>query len=119
MVTLEDRVYLPSPSPGFADIGVSAFVDFGRMWPGEAPFGVDSGWVGTVGAGLRLGLPPGTENVIRLDLAMPVDKRAQLKDLIFRVNLSELLGILPGLRDPQLLRSLRSGVRPPFITTPW
>jgi hypothetical protein len=119
VVTLEDRIYLPSPSPGFADIGVSAFVDIGRMWPGEAPFGVDSGWVGTVGAGLRLGLPPGTENVIRLDLAMPVEKKAQLKDLIFRVNLSELLGILPGLRDHQLLRSLRSGVRPTFITTPW
>jgi hypothetical protein len=117
--TLEDRVYLRSPSPGLADVGVSAFLDVGRMWAGGAPFGMDSGWLGTVGLGLRLGLPPGTKDVIRIDLAMPMGRKAQLKDLILRVNLRELIGLLPGFTDPQLLRSLRSGVRPTFVTTPW
>ena len=54
-----------------------------------------------------------------VDLALPLGKKAQLKDMILRVNLRELLGILPGLRDRQLLRSLRSGVRPAFIAAPW
>ena len=72
-----------------------------------------------MGAGLRIGLPPATANVVRIDLALPLGGSAQLKDLILRVNLRELLGILPGSTDRQLLRSLRSGVRPAFVTTPW
>ena len=119
VMTLEDRVYLPSPSPALFDMGLAFFLDVGHMWAGEAPFGVSSGWIGTIGGGLRLGLPPNTTNVIRIDLALPLGKKAQLKDMILRVNLRELLGILPGLRDRQLLRSLRSGVRPAFIAAPW
>jgi len=119
VLTLEDRVFLPSPSPGLADLGVAAFLDLGYMQKGKVPFGIDSGWLGTVGVGLRLGLPPGTESVVRVDLAMPVGRKAQIKDMILRVSLKEVLGILPGLRDSQILRSLRSGVRPTFVTTPW
>jgi len=119
LMTLEDRVYLPSPSPGLADVGLAFFMDFGHMGAGEVPFGADSGWAGTFGAGLRLGLPPGTTNVFRIDLAMPLGRKTQLKDLILRISLRELLGILPGLRDRQLLRSLRSGVRPTFVGAPW
>lgn len=118
LMTLEDRVYLPSPSPGLFDMGLALFLDVGHMRAGEAPFGMDSGWMGTIGGGLRLGLPPGTTNVLRIDLAIPFGKKAQLKDLILRVNLRELLGILPGLRDRQLLQSLRSGVRPAFVALP-
>jgi hypothetical protein len=117
--TVEDRLYLPSPAPSLFDLGVAFFVDAGHMKALDVPFGVDSGWVGAVGAGLRLGLPPATKNVVRIDLAFPLGSRAQLKDLILRVNLRELLGILPGSTDRQLLRSLRSGVRPTFVTIPW
>ena len=119
IITLEDRVFLPSPSPGLFDMGLSFFLDVGHMRAGEAPFGVHSDWVGTIGAGLRFSLPPGTTNVLRLDLALPMGKKAQLKDLILRVNLRELLGLLPGVRDRQLLRSLRNGVRPSLVTSPW
>ena len=117
--TLEDRIYLPSPSPGLFDLGLAFFVDVGRMWAGEAPFGVYSDWIGTFGGGLRISLPPGTTNVLRIDLGLPLGKKTQLKDLILRVNLRELLGILPGMRDRQILRSLRNGVRPTFVTSPW
>lgn len=119
LLTLEDRVFLPSPSPGLADLGLAAFLDVGRMWAGEAPFGVDSGWRGAAGVGLRIGLPPGTKNVFRIDVATPLGMKVQLKDLVLRVSLQELLGILPGLMDRQLLRSLRSGVRPTFVSVPW
>jgi hemolysin activation/secretion protein len=119
LLTLEDRLYLPSPAPGLFDLGLAFFLDVGKMEAGDVPFGVDSGWIGTVGAGLRFGLPPATKNVIRIDLALPFGSGAQLKDLILRVNLREILGILPGSTDRQLLRSLRSGVRPTFVTVPW
>jgi outer membrane protein assembly factor BamA len=117
--TLEDRVYLPSPSPGLFDLGLAFFVDAGNMQAGEVPFGADSGWMASAGLGLRLGLPPGTTNVFRIDLAVPLSTRVQPKDIIVRFNLRELLGVLPGLRDRQLLRSLRSGVRPTFVKAPW
>jgi len=119
LITLEDRIYLPSPSPGLFDMGLAFFLDAGHMQAGEAPFGMDSGWVATIGAGLRFGLPPGTANVLRIDVALPLGRKAQLKDMILRVNLREVLGLLPGLRDRQLLRSLRSGVRPAFVALPW
>jgi hemolysin activation/secretion protein len=119
LLTLEDRIYLPSPSPGLFDAGLALFVDAGQMGAGDVPFGDDTGWVASVGAGLRISLPPGTTNVFRIDVAMPLGKKTQIKDLILRINLRELLGLLPGLRDRQLLRSLRSGVRPTFVTAPW
>jgi len=119
LMTLEDRVFLPSPSPGLVDLGLAFFLDVGHMGAGEVPFGVDSGWRGNLGVGFRLGLPPGTTNVFRIDLAVPLGSKTQLEDVILRVNLRELLGILPGLRDRQLMRSLRSGVRPTFVSPPW
>jgi hypothetical protein len=119
ILTVEDRVYLPWPAPELFDFGLSLFVDGGYMQPGDVPFGVNSGWKASLGAGIRFGLPPGTRTMTRVDLALPVKKRLQLKDLVLRVSLKELLGILPGVADRQVLRSLRNGVRPTIITLPW
>ena len=94
-------------------------MDAGTAWAGEVPFGIDSQWTGSLGAGLRIALPPETTNALRIDLALPLRKGSKWKDLILRVSLSELLGLLPGMRDRQLLRSLRNGVRPTLLTTPW
>ena len=119
VMSFEDRVYLPWPAPDLFDFGLSLFMDMGHMQPGDVPFGVDSGWRTAIGAGIRFGLPPGTGNIARIDLAMPVGPKAQLKDLVLRIELQEVLGLLPGLRDDQLVRSLRTGVRPTVITLPW
>jgi hypothetical protein len=119
VMSVEDRIYLPWPAPELFDFGLSMFMDLGHIQPGDVPFGVDSGWRGALGAGIRFGLPPGTRNMTRIDLAAPVGPRAQLKDIILRVSLQEVLGLLPGLRDDQLVRSLRSGVRPSLIAPPW
>ena len=119
VMTVEDRVYLPWPAPELFDLGLSMFMDLGHIQPGDVPFGVDSGWRAALGAGIRFGLPPGTGNIARIDLATPVGPGAQLKDIILRISLQEVLGLLPGLRDDQLVRSLRNGVRPTLITLPW
>jgi len=52
-------------------------------------------------------------------VAAPVGPRAQMKDIVLRITLQEVLGLLPGFRDEQLGRSLRAGVRPTVITVPW
>jgi hypothetical protein len=119
VMSLEDRIYLPWPAPELIDFGLSFFVDMGHIQPGDVPFGVDSGWRTAIGAGIRFGLPPGTGNMARIDLAAPVGPRAQLKDVVLRISLQEVLGLLSGFRDDQLGRSLRTGVRPTVITLPW
>jgi hypothetical protein len=119
VLTWEDRLYLPWPAPELFDFGLSIFADIGHMDPGDVPFGVSSGWKSAIGAGIRFGLPPGTGNMARIDLAMPLESKVQLKDLVLRVSLQEVLGLLPGVRDSQLIRSLRNGVRPTIIALPW
>lgn len=69
---VEDRIAFPWPRVGTADLGMSLFADFGRVWQGDVPYGADSGWQGGVGAGLRIGLPSRTRNIWRLDVAFPV-----------------------------------------------
>jgi hypothetical protein len=117
--TLEDRVYLPWPAPEVFDLGLTFFGDLGIMDAGGAPFGRNSGWRGAIGAGIRFGLPPGTARLARIDLALPIGGKTRLEDLILRISLEELLGLLPGVRDRQLLRSLRAGVRPDLMSVPF
>ncbi len=119
LVTVEDRLYLPWPAPELFDFGLSTFLDLGLMKGGDVPFGFDSGWRASLGGGIRFGLPPGTANIARIDLALPLGGEVQPKDLVLRVTLQEALGILPGILDEQLLRSLRSGVRPYLLSVPW
>lgn len=102
--TIEDRILFPWPKPGSADLGVTLFADMGRVWPGDVPYGVDSGWQGAIGAGLRIGLPAGTRNVWRTDIAFPVGTAGGSP--IFRVTFElNLLG--EGFFTPDLERSRR------------
>ena len=107
MGSLEDRVYLWSPGGGLVDLGLTAFVDVGSVWRGDAPFGSNSGFGASAGGGLRLGLPGGTRGVIRIDLAFPINGPDAFSAPIFRVTASELLGLGRGFEDFQLLRSRR------------
>jgi hypothetical protein len=106
----EDRIYLGWPYPETVDMGATLFADIGRTWGGGVPFGVDSGWRGTVGAGLRIGFPAGSRQVIRLDAGVPFGGGRGFGDLVFRVSFGDLLGFTTGLEDLQLARSRRMTV---------
>jgi hypothetical protein len=110
ILTLEDRINFAWPAPDLLDLGVTVFADAGRGWAGEVPFGVDSGWRGTVGAGLRLGFPAGTQGVMRLDFAFPVGPGTDPRDMILRASLGELLGLLAGFESRQIGRSRRNNI---------
>lgn len=109
----EGRWVLPGPFPELVDLGLTVFGDAGRVWPGDAPFGRDSGWRSAVGAGLRFGFPAGSSSVVRVDVVVPVDGATAARPLL-RISAREWIGLLDDGRNPQLRRSRRSGLGTDF-----
>jgi hypothetical protein len=105
---LEDRVALPWPHDT-ADLGLTFFGDLGRVWAGDAPYGVDSPWQSAVGFGLRFGIPRTTRNIYRADIAFPVGNTTGSP--IFRITL-ELNKLRSGFFTPDVERSRRFTVGP-------
>jgi hypothetical protein len=103
--TAEDRWYAGWPFPDVADLGTSLFVDVGRIWPGRAPYGVDSGWRASVGAGIRANFPAGGTNTFRIDAAFPVGEGGGLGRMQLLIGVGEYLGVTTRFSDPQFNRS--------------
>jgi len=116
VLTLEDRIYFGWPFPETFDLGGTLFADAGRTWAGDVPFGVDSGWKGTVGAGLRFGFPSGSRGIVRLDLAHPIGSGAGARGLTLRISGTDLVGLINGIADPQVDRSRLSRTGPDRFT---
>ena len=115
LFTLEDRIFLGWPAPGLMDMGLTLFADAGLVWAGDVPYGMNSGWKGTVGVRLRFGFPAGSRVVTRMDLAFPIGGNGG--GAVFRVTAFELTGILRGFAGPQLRRSRRVNVGPDQFVT--
>jgi hypothetical protein len=118
VVNVEDRIYLGWPLPELFDLGLTIFGDVGRGWAGDVPYAIDSGWIGTAGAGLRIGFPSGTRGVLRVDAAFPWGPDTDLEDVMLRVGLRESMGLLGGFENRQLARSRRVNVGPDEFTDP-
>jgi hypothetical protein len=54
-----------------ADVGGAVFGDAGRVWKGDAPYGVDSPMRYAVGVSVLAAIPPRSKRTWRLDLAVP------------------------------------------------
>ena len=100
---LEDRIALSGPLRDLFDLGLTLFVDAGAGWHGTVPFGADSGLQGTAGAGLRLGFPAGTRQIVRLDVAVPM-RESPFKSMQFRIGY-DAVSLLTGFGDRQVRRS--------------
>lgn len=116
LLTVEDRIFFRWPWPDLFDLGLTLFADAGRVWSGDVPYGVDSGWQGALGFGLRYSAPAGSRMGGRIDLAFPLGATTDHSP-VFRVTLFELLGIGPGFSDVQLERTRRSRTGPDFLVT--
>jgi hypothetical protein len=68
---LEERWMLGRPR-ALGDAGVALFADAGRLWAGDAPFGVDTRMKTGLGFGLLAAVPPRSRRVYRVDVAFPV-----------------------------------------------
>ena len=115
LLTVEDRILVRWPWPDLLDLGFTVFADAGRVWSGGVPYGVDSGWQGALGFGLRFATPAGSRIGRRIDLAFPFGGTGS-RGPVFRVGV-ELLGIGPGFADQQLERARRSRIGPDFFVT--
>ncbi len=118
LVNLERRIPFPGLSSTFADLGLAGFVDAGKMWAGTVPYGADSKWEAGVGVGVRIGLPAGGQNVLRMDLGYPLTGQREEKGVTFRLY-TELFGLLDRRAWPtQTNRSHWYGVDPDLTTRP-
>jgi hypothetical protein len=57
----------------YATVGFAGFVDAGRIWAGDSPFGVDTPVRYSVGVGLLVAVPPRSRRLARLDIAYPLN----------------------------------------------
>ena len=78
---------------GVADVGSVAFVDVGRGWAGDAPFGADTGLRVALGAGLRVAVPRGSRRTYRLDCAVPVTRGHGVE---FQLAVNQQFGVFHG-----------------------
>ncbi len=112
----EDRIFFGWPFPQVFDLGGTAFADVGHIWPGDAPFGIDSGWRGSIGAGLRAAFPAGSRTTYRADIAVPLGEGIRRARLI--LSIGEILGVSTRFENPQVLRSRQAGVSGDLFTFP-
>ncbi|HEX6965698.1 MAG TPA: BamA/TamA family outer membrane protein [Gemmatimonadaceae bacterium] len=68
---LEDRWVLGHLTQ-WAGIGAAAFVDAGKVWAGDVPFGETTAIKTSVGIGLLAAVPPTSQRLLRVDFAVPV-----------------------------------------------
>jgi hypothetical protein len=114
LFSLEDRLTFNGPLRNIMDLGATAFVDLGRTWPGDAPFGIDSGWRAAAGIGLRNAFPTGGRRTYRIDLALPIRPDVGWNDLRLILSVGELIGISPNVRRARVEEMQRFTSRNPF-----
>lgn len=74
---IEDRVYFGRVT-GSAALGATAFVEGGKLWASDAPFGVTTPTLASVGIGLLAAVPPRSQRLWRMEIAsrLTADPRA-------------------------------------------
>jgi hypothetical protein len=105
LFTLEHRYYVGGPFRKAFDLGTTVFADVGKIWAGDVPFGMDSGWRSSAGIGLRGAFPAESRATYRIDFAWPIEKGTRLGDFRVRFSIGDLLGLLSNEGDFQFLRS--------------
>lgn len=109
---LEDRWYLGKVFTDQAELGLAFFADAGRVWAGDAPYGVTTPVKVGLGVGLLAAIPPGSKRTLRLDLAAPVshDSRAR-----WEIRFSILDANRPRDHEPRDLRFSRERAVPSSV----
>ncbi len=118
VATLEHRAYLAWPFPQLFDLGSALFVDAGRSWAGEDPYGSSSPVEVSAGAGLRLAFPPGSRRTYRLDVAVPVKGPSAFSGLQVSLGVGQAVGRNAVGEDSQIRRSSRRSLTPSVFAFP-
>ena len=87
LFTIEQRVYTDWYPLRLVRIGAAAFMDAGRAWGGQNQNTINGGWLSDVGIGLRVAVDRAAfDNVLHLDLAVPLNRAAGIKPVQFLVK---------------------------------
>lgn len=111
-VRQEERMLLPWLRSR-ADVAWAAFVDAGRVWAGDVPYGRTSPVRGSVGLSL-LASPRWGKRVLRIDIAMPVNPGPRDGALVLRVRSADQTGT--AWMEPRDVARARTGDGPATLT---
>ena len=78
VVRMEDR-YRLGHLRQLTALGAALWVDAGRLWAGDAPFGVNTDVKYAVGIGILAAVPPRSRRTWRVDFAFPLNDRGDSK----------------------------------------
>lgn len=73
IVRLDERKFVGTPFD-FGDLGVAAFLEGGRLWVGDLPYGETTPVRVSAGAGLQLAIPVRSTRTWRLEYAVPLNR---------------------------------------------
>lgn len=71
VVRFEQR-WLAGPVAGRGDLGFAVFGDAGKVWAGDAPYGVTTPTAASVGFSVLAAVPIASQRLYRLDIAFPM-----------------------------------------------
>jgi hypothetical protein len=108
---LEDRWYV-GRFRGAADVGLSPFFDAGRLWAGDAPFGVDTRINYGAGIALLASVPPRSKRLYRLEIGYPLTHDPHVRWQV-RLSTSDLTRVF--WEEPQDVRRSRESTVPASI----
>ena len=94
-------------------LGLATFVDAGKVWAGDAPFGANSSTQVGVGGGLLAAIPPQSRQLWRLIFAVPVSPDPHSRWEL-RLTVSRARGFW---REPGDVARARAGASPSTIFT--
>ena len=86
---VEDR-YLVGRYKSLASVAVAGFAEAGKIWAGDAPFGVNTAWSGALGFSVLAASPPQSRRTIRADFAFPVRGRHKGRGWEVKISTSDI-----------------------------
>jgi hypothetical protein len=113
VLRLEDRLFLGTVKQS-ADVGLAMFTDVGRLWAGDAAFGVDARPHLGAGLGLLVAVPPRSKRLWRLDVARAITSDPDAK---WEVRLTSGDFTRAFWRDPPDVRRVRERTVPQSVFT--
>lgn len=108
VTSIEHRRFFGWPFRDLLDLGGVVFVDAGKIWPGDVPFGVESPVRAAAGIGIRAAFPPGSRQTFRADFGIPIFGHEGVRGFVVSVGTGQVIGRRQVTRrDPQIVRSAR------------
>jgi hypothetical protein len=91
VIGLEERHRVPL-STRRAEMAWSFLAQTGRIWAGDAPFGVSSPWYSAVGVSVMLAIPAGAKQMLTLEVGVPLNPPPGLRQQEVRLFFGDRTG---------------------------